>query len=239
MRRGGFTVLELLVVISITALVTAGAARAYVEGIAFDRRVRDGRAQVLAVRQFEQRIADLLRGAYMTTLPDDTASCFIGNSGEGSQNTSASAATVLTLTTFSDRLSPRFVNSNEEDWETLNETFGPQGGLEEASLSMSPIGQPEGNIGGLYLRTQRPADGDPTQGGYEEQINPDVTEISFEFFDGLSWQASWDSRTMGTRRLPSAVRVTYKLDGEDASRLFVVRLPHSDATPLNPVGEAE
>ena len=37
-------------------------------------------------------------------------------------------------------------------------------------------------------------------------------------------------------RLPSAIRVTYTLEGEDSSRAMIVRIPLSDVTPENPAG---
>lgn len=40
-------------------------------------------------------------------------------------------------------------------------------------------------------------------------IAPEVVSIDFQYFDGLSWQASWDSIAMG--RLPNAVAVTIGL----------------------------
>ncbi|HEY0866513.1 MAG TPA: type II secretion system protein GspJ [Fimbriimonas sp.] len=237
--RRGFTLVELLVVIGITGIVTMAATRAYIEGITFDERVRSGRAEAAEIRLFEERITELLRGAYVTTLPDDTSSAFIGDMGQGETGGSGGTANTLTFTTFGGRLSTRFLSAPvDEDFETLNDRFGPQGGLAEVSLSLTPVGQPSVDEDGLYLRIQRPADGDPTQGGYEELLAPGITDVTFEFFNGLAWQENWDTRTMTTRRLPSAVRMIYEREDEP-TRVVVVRLPHSDATPNNPVGEVE
>jgi hypothetical protein len=121
------------------------------------------------------------------------------------------------------------------DFETLNDQYGPQGGVAEIQLSLTPVGQPASSDTGLFLREQRPADSDSSQGGNESLLMPNVTTIQFEFFDGLQWQETWDTITSGSRRIPSAVRVTYQLTGEDQQRFIIVRLPFSDVTPTNPV----
>lgn len=40
--------------------------------------------------------------------------------------------------------------------------------------------------------------------GPEAMFSPEVTELTFEYFDGSAWQAGWDSRTSNT--LPTAVK---------------------------------
>lgn len=238
-RATGFTLLELLVVLGITTIVSLAAARAYQESISYDQTLRSGREELQKTQAFEDRVSALLREAYMTGLADDTASCFIGQIGsgqvEGGLEAPNSLADNLTFTTFGGGVPARVIES-KDDFETLNQNEGPQGGIAEMSLSTTPVGQPL-EIKGLYLRTQRPADEDPTQGGTEEQLDPDVQKIEFEFFDGSTWQPVWDTRTMNPKRLPAAVRVTYRREGENQDRTFVVRLPHSDVTPENPVTE--
>ena len=62
-----------------------------------------------------------------------------------------------------------------------------------------------------------------------------VDTLSFEFYDGTDWQTTWDTTTMTTRRLPSAVRVTYKFTDEETEHVLVFPVPTSDVTPDNPV----
>ena len=87
------------------------------------------------------------------------------------------------------------------------------------------------------MREQRPSDGDAYQGGYESVLDSRVASMSFEFWNGETWQGEWDTLTQGSRRLPAAIRVTYTFDGEESTpHSFVVRIPLSDVTPDNPLG---
>jgi hypothetical protein len=139
----------------------------------------------------------------------------------------------LVFTSLGERLPAEFVTS-QDDFETLNQTYGPRGGLTEVSISQSAIGNAPVSTG-LYLRKQTPADGDSSQGGFESSLDPDIDSISFEFYNGESWDLTWDSTAMDVPRLPAAVRVTYSRTSDSVERIFVVRLPLSDVTPDNPV----
>jgi hypothetical protein len=121
------------------------------------------------------------------------------------------------------------------DFPTLNQNIGPQGGTQEISFEMTPVGSPpDANATGLFLRVQTPADDDPTQGGNESVFDADVSQITFQFFDGANWQPSWDTTT-ASRRLPAAVWVDYQLTSDNSDHEFIVTLPNSDVTPTNPV----
>ena len=96
------------------------------------------------------------------------------------------------------------------------------------------MGSPSAQVSGVIIREQHPADGDNTQGGTESVLDPDVTSLTYEFFDGSDWQPTW-STSNGTKRLPAAVRVTYQVKDEDSQRVLVIRLPNSDVTTDNPV----
>jgi hypothetical protein len=117
----------------------------------------------------------------------------------------------------------RYLSNQDQTFEQLNMSFGPIVANSEVSFSMIPVGD-AGPKNGLFLREQRPADGDPKQGGIESVMNPLVRDIRFEFFDGTNWQTAWD--TTGTQKgsLPNAVRVTYLLNGEKQPRSFLVQL---------------
>jgi hypothetical protein len=133
---------------------------------------------------------------------------------------------------------PVVVRNSVDDFESLNERLGPQAGAVEVSIGLTPVGDTDQDSG-LFLREQRPADGDATQGGSEVVVDEQIAEISFEAYDGTTWLTDWDTR-VGQRRIPSMVRVSYRLeDEEDETRTFVVRLPYSDVTADNPyVAEA-
>lgn len=119
------------------------------------------------------------------------------------------------------------------DFETDNQTYGPQGGIAEYAISMTPVGDSQGKTG-VVLREQVPADQDATQGGWESIIEPDITNISFEFYDGNQWQSSWNTFAQTTRQLPAAIRVDYTMPGEAQDRVFIVGLAYTTVTPNNP-----
>jgi hypothetical protein len=120
-----------------------------------------------------------------------------------------------------------------DDFETENTNYGPQGGIAEYAIGMTPVGDPSGQKG-VILREQVPADQDATQGGYETILEPDITNISFEFYDGTQWQSSWNTFAQTTRQLPAAIRVSYTMPGEAQDRVFIVGLAYTTVTPNNP-----
>jgi hypothetical protein len=129
---------------------------------------------------------------------------------------------------------PAAALNSQDDFETQQAARGPVGGLTEVSLGTTPIGN-AGDKSGLFERIQRPSDSDPTQGGMESVLAPEITSIGFQFYDGTQFISAWDTTT-GSRRLPSAVQVSYKLKGDDDNvvHTFVVAIPASDVTAQNP-----
>jgi prepilin-type N-terminal cleavage/methylation domain-containing protein len=127
--------------------------------------------------------------------------------------------------------------ASNDDFETLNTNFGPQGGIQEVQISQDPVGGQGQGKTGLFIRVQTPADDDPTQGGNETMICPELTQLGFELFDGNQWQTSWDSRSQGTTpgAMPAAIRVTYRFKGDTEDRVFVVRIPASTTSYLKVV----
>lgn len=226
--------------LAITGLVTAGAMRAFTGGLDFERRLRtESRAEVRRV-EMERRIADLISRAELSTDATDNASFFVGEFTEGvASGTGAAGETAgadsLTFTATGTRVPANLLGVDPAtDFTELNRRFGPQGGRAEVSLSLTGIDAPSDD-NGLFLRIQRPSDGDPTQGGLQSLMHADVREIQFEFFDGNEWRPDWDTRSTTPGRLPAAVRVRYRLDDEDNLRTFTVPIPASDVTPLNPI----
>jgi hypothetical protein len=228
----GITLVELLVASVMAGILSLAVVRAFVTGIAYEPRMQTSRDAFDRIARFESGLSKLLREAVLTEDEEDDASFFIAGLEFGS-TASGIVDDRLTFTAGGTTVALAALDA-DEDFQTLNERFGPQGGLAEVSIGLTPVGNPT-VTDGLFLRRQRPADGDPSQGGDEILFESDVREISFEFFDGQVWQTTWDTRT-GERRIPAAVRVTYRLENEDDLRTFVVRLPLSDVTPENPVG---
>jgi prepilin-type N-terminal cleavage/methylation domain-containing protein len=231
MRSRGVTLLELLVTVAIVAVLAGGIANAFSAGLRYERNSQAAREVEESKIRFEDRLASLLRSAVLSADATDATSYFVGSlAGDGGQNGSADT---LQFITRGQKL-PGALLASQDDFETINENFGPQGGTSEIQLSTTPVGDASDKQG-LFLREQRPADGDPTQGGLENLLDASVRSIGFEFYDGTQWQQTWDSRTETQPRLPAAIRVSYTIDGEDANtpHVLVVRLPLSDVTADN------
>lgn len=158
----------------------------------------------------------------------------------GAQTTGASSAPgsgdadTLMFTVLGRPLPAAFLAEDpNDDFETSNQKFGPQGGIAEYAIGMTPVGDSQGKKG-VILREQVPADQDATQGGYESILEPDITNISFQFYDGTQWQSSWNTFAQTTRQLPAAIRVSYTMPGEAQDRVFIVGLAYTTVTPNNP-----
>lgn len=233
-KRGGTTLLELLLVLAIIGLITAGAVRAFVAGIDVERRLRESSDEGSRLATIRLELRSLISRAYLSTTPGDPGTYLVGSTADGNGGgLLGSPADELTFTAVGLRV-PAAVLDSTEDFETQNERIGPQGGLVEISLSTIPFDAPEG-VTGLFLREQRPADGDPTQGGRQRLLDPNVETATFEFFDGLDWQPQWDTRTQGAPRLPAAVRVTITMRERDEPIVLIVPVANSDVTPDDPV----
>lgn len=227
-RTNGLTLLEMLISLAIISIVVGAIGRALTAGFDFERHSEAVRIEEEPRRLLQDRISSLLRQAFVSSDQNDAATYFIGIVSGGNTSDGADA---LVFTRRGERLSGS-VLASQDDFETNNSRLGPQGGVEEVSLALTSIAGVTGESG-LFFREQRPADGDPTQGGYESVLEPTVTEIRFQFFDGTQWVPEWDT-DQTNRRIPSAVLVSYSLDGKQQPS-FVVRLPLSDVTPANPV----
>lgn len=245
----GLTLLELLVALGMSSFIVLAAVSAYSTAIAFEKQNNQQQQDSDVRVRFEERLRKLLQGAYITASTTDTMTYFLGQ--ESGDSASANAADSLIFTTISEGFNDAELTS-ADDFETLNQTYGPQGGIAEVSLSMTPIGDQAQDKKGLFIREQRPADGDPTQGGKEKIFDDNVRSIQFEFYNGSTWDPTWgttganlagNTTSAATqavddgRRIPAAVRITYALnnDPDGTQRILIVRLPHSDVTAENPV----
>lgn len=228
-KRRGFTVIELLMVAVMTAVLVMGLTTVFSSTLSTLRRAPELDQRLERTRRVEDRLTRYLRGAYVTTDNTDTLTYFIASNQSGS----TAAPDSLVFTTTSAPLNMAAVDDTDNDWDQKNEIYGPQGGLTEVSLSLTPVGS-DATGDGIFVRTQTPADGDHTQGGYESLLQSGVTQLSFEFWDGTEWTQTWDTST-GVRRIPAVVRITYTLDGETSGHVMTVRLEQSDVTSDDPV----
>lgn len=228
-RQLGLTLVELIVALVGMVFIFLALGGTYAAAMSWQERSVTADARLDDDGRLEKQLTELVQDAYLIPLADDQTSYLIGSNSEGVGETSDT----LTFTRLGPPPSSRYLNSDEEDFAVLNESYGVQGGLEEVSLSLTPVGS-EAPSEGLFVRKQRPSDGDATQGGREMLLEEGITSLYFEFFDGEQWQTTWDTVTAGPRRLPAAVRISYTLAEESEPRSLVIRLKNSDATPEDP-----
>lgn len=255
--NSGLTLLELLIALTFTALLTAAMTFAYGSAFQASSSLSAAIEPSLTQTQIQEKMAQYIQHAYLATSTTDPNTYFTTNpisnppttsgtntsvsagSQSGSTTSSGSSAMSqyggsqqLVLTAIGLPVPANYLHSND-DFQTLNNDFGPSSGLAEVSFSLTAAGS-AGNQSGLFLRVQQPADSDPTQGGTERLLIPNCTDISFQFFDGTQWDPTWDTVSQTTKQLPSAVKVTYAISNGDPIT-FVVPVYTSNVTPQNPV----
>ena len=247
MRRRGITLVELLLALMISTLVMVAAGSTYIYAARTQQTLGNGRDALAKQAQFEAKLTDLFNHVYIdadatnlnTYFMSGDAVTSLGSSttstGNNSTGLNSGGDTNSVVFTVLGRRLPSTLLSSTDDFETNNDNYGPVAGVTEVQIGTTPIGDGANGQTGLFLREQAPADSDASQGGFESLISPDVDTISFEYYDGTTWQTTWDTTTMGTRRLPSAVRVTYRMKDETEDRILVFAIPASDVTPDNPV----
>jgi prepilin-type N-terminal cleavage/methylation domain-containing protein len=235
LRSRGVTLIELVLVVAVMVVLMTALSYAFVGGLNVERRQQARAKEEARSQHFEQYVTQLLEGAYLSEDGSDTTTFFIAeDEGEAGMSTETVSNNRITFTTLAPSV-PLATLESTDDFETQHDAQGSVGGVTEVSLGTTPIGE-AGDRTGLFERLQRPSDGDPTQGGTEGVLASDVTQMSFEFYDGTDWITTWDTRST-TGRLPAAVRVSYTRDGEDQGIVhqFVVPLLSSDVTASNPV----
>ena len=239
MMKRGITMIELLVVVVCMAIIIGATSGMVLSAVQHTSSVKASREVYNRNAVFEDRLRSLLENAYLSSVATDTNSYFQGGPDVTQSDLGGEVdPTALTFTALSPRVPSEILDSNQ-DFETLNQTYGPEGGVSEYSLSLTSMGQDASTDNGLFIRRQTPADGDPSQGGYQSIFDADIDSATWEFFDGTEWIETWDTAASNTPRLPAAVRITYRRNGDDIDHVFVVRLINSDVTPDNPVVTGE
>lgn len=256
MKRRGITLIELIVSLAMSVIIGVAVVGAFHTAVQMGPAITTLNNNTQEAAQLEGRLRKMLSHAwlnttasdqttYFTTNPQIPASVSTATTGSTTTTTGTSqvessandgapggGASQLVFTTLG--LPPsNTALYNDDDFETNNTNHLPTGGLIEDSLSLVPVGSAQG-LSGVFLREQAPADTDPTQGGNETLLIPGVDTLSFEFWDGTTWQSQWDTPNMTPKRLPAAVRVTYSTNQMN-QHCFIVTLPNSDVTAANPV----
>lgn len=247
--QAGLTLVELLIVMVMTAILAGALSFALGNEVNADRAFETREAAIDHTDTMERQITHLLQGARLssTAATSQASTYYTTNSTTATtyfESTTDSGAGAgqgsnrITFTTTAPGI-PMAMMYSTDDFDTQQQEYGPAGGLAEVSLGTYPVGD-AGGRNGLFLRIQRPSDADPTQGGMEYDLDPDVTGISFQFWDGLEWDSTWNTSTnttsAGYPALPQAVEVTYTLAGDPANTLhtFVVPIPASTITAQSP-----
>ena len=216
---GGFTLLELLIVLAMSAVISGALVFAFTETITIQRAHEQARAVQDQTASMERELTTMIEGAELSPTTTDTTSYFIGTNDSGGSSLGCDR---LTITTTAPGVPIASLYSTD-DFPTQQTEYGPFGGLSEYSFGTSPVGSP-GDHTGLFERIEHPSDGDPTQGGMESDLDSDVVQMGFQFWDGLEWVSAWDTQT-GTRVLPQAVQVSYILKGDTGNTPHVFVVP--------------
>ena len=229
LHRRGVTLLELLIVLSITAILAAAIGYAFSAELTLQRVQEKRRAEANRSEVMEREITRLLQGAKLSADATSTTTYFLGLS---ETNGNELGADRLTFTTTAPAI-PMAALGSADDFETQQGARGPVGGLAEVSLSTNAVGDPSGRTG-LFERIQRPVDADPSQGGTESDLDFQVERLGFQFWDGLEWVSTWSATN--PPHLPAAVQVSYTLYGTPNTevRVFVVPIPASDVNADQP-----
>jgi hypothetical protein len=233
-RNQGLTIIEVLLSITLSAVIMTAAAQALSIGLGYDSKIRSSGEIELKRKAFEDRVVRFLSRAYLNPISTDEGSFFIASQGPLSGGESSENSDTLTFTVAGNSIPSAAREGTDLEFEQLNEQVGPVGGITEVCISPNAIGAAPSSTG-TFLRIQTPADGDATQGGRESQLAPEATVKSLEFYDGEAWQTTWDTRTQSTKRLPASIRFTYEWDGDGIDRVVTVGVVSSDVTPDNPV----
>ena len=236
-RQSGLTLIELVLVLALTATLAAAIGYGFIAGLDQQRNHVARLAAADPVTSLEREVSRLIEGAKLSEDAADATTFFIGAADTfGDTGTMGCDALVFTTTAGVPSFSALI---SEDEFETQYDELGPVGGVAEVELGARVLGRTD-SVSGVLIRTQRPSDGDSTQGGVQRVLSAEVERIGFRFWNGTSWVDTWDTTT-ADRRLPGAVLVSYTLAGEatDAPRSFVVAVPASDVDADNAVTGGE
>lgn len=234
----GVTLIELMVTLGLMVILVYAVSYGFVGAMDIQRAQSNRQKAQIQLSGVERRIGSFIEGAWLSANAQDTGTYFVGTQdGGGSSGGSELGCDQLVFTTLAPTV-PLAVQQSQDDFETQHRNYGPQGGIAEVSLSTFAMGN-AGNRTGIFERVQRPADGDPTQGGMESLLSAQIDQIGFQFWDGTQWESSWDTLNQ-TRRLPQSVKVSYHIQNAPSQEIhvLVVPIPQSDVDSTNPVTNA-
>jgi general secretion pathway protein J len=204
-RRQGLTLIEVMVAITILAMVSVIIFGGFTQTIAAKRQVEAQADRVHVTRVALERMVRELSMAYTSThLNPNPAlqtvrTCFIGGrSGRGSR---------IDFTSFSHRRLYRDAHESDQN---------------EISYFMAPHPEESGQYV-LARREQRRIDDDPQTGGTIQILIEDIEGFELEFLDPQTgdWLDAWDAAPDGgqqANRLPTQVKIRVLLPNPNGRR---------------------
>jgi general secretion pathway protein J len=189
-RKGGFTLVELMLAILILAIMMSIVYGVLVSTVSAAKRVEEitasseiGPAILTAIR------ADL-EGAF---LPKAEGEYFVGTSGSGGG-----------------------ANRDRINFVSSVMAYGPENDTEESRFhSVNEVGyqliesRKEQGLAILYRREDFFIDTDPLKGGRLTELYDRVRSFGVRFLEGETWREDWNSKTQ--KGLPKAVEIELKL----------------------------
>jgi prepilin-type N-terminal cleavage/methylation domain-containing protein len=221
-RRRGFTLLELMITLTLLAVISAGIALAFGTSLHVFSVVRRGSDVADARRLLARRLEEDLQGAWVRT--GSTTTWFRGVSSTPTTEVTLSLpqGNILSLTTAR----PPSRDAIRLD-EGVGGTAGPQSDVQQVSWWLEPA---QDGVMELVRRERTPpdAEADETQDVSVTRtvLARGVREVALHFFDGTQWLDQWDvggepdttGTTPGTTTattdtgLPTMVEVTLQFD---------------------------
>ena len=201
-QPGGFTLVELMVSVTIMSLIAGATYACFHAGSRAWRKARDRSDASQQARVVLRMMARDLRGAFR---PPRGASTFMGvdrvrddRSADAVDFVAVAAGPARPAAPHSDRCEIGYY------------------------LDLDPATDAEG----LVRRIDRTPDDDDLEGGVLEEIGPAVQELNLEYHDGVGWYDAWDEDD----GVPFQVRITIGIvetDGDERLRVLstVVHLP--------------
>ncbi len=192
-RNRGFTLIEVLLALSILAMVVTGIYAAFSTSSSNIEGAERARDEGDMARSLIARLSDDISNAFYK---DGLAGAvFYGRSHEvetGGQALRKDSVFMTTLTNW------RRPDTKETDLWEVGYLFQEK---------------PDGS-GHVMMRSEKrefSKDAQPMEGGTEFEITDKVDELRLRYYDGANWSDDWDAKS--SHRLPKAVEITLVLAG--------------------------
>ena len=208
--RRGFTMLELLVAITIAAVV----AGSLYSGLRIGFRAQaNAESSVEPVRTAELAMG-LLRPDFESAVPatGTLQGAFLGTDGTGEGGLDADSVEFYTLGDPLDAVLSANTSGASPGVAGMSALQGaaspalPGGEVRRVQIGLLPSATGQVLVRRVYTNLLAQAEEEP----YDEVVCRGVASLNLRYWDGLTWQDNWDSTTI-ENNIPSAVEVTIDL----------------------------